>query len=740
MGRPTIADLRRNLLPWLPLVGGPALTFGPALIQGRALFWGAPLLQFTPWRTAAKQMLLSGHFPLWNPWLGLGAPLLANYQSALLYPPNWILMFLDVAWGQTLLVMLHLIWAGAGMAVLIRRLGFGRFAQTMAGLCFGMSGYLVARSGFLSINAAAAWLPWVIVAAERALNGRRLAGIALLGLALGMQWLAGHAQTAAYTWVFCAAWMGYRGWMQACGSGLSKAIIGLGLSSALAFGLAAVQLIPTLEYLGQSDRSAGLDPEFALNYSFWPWRLLGLVAPDLFGNPRSGNFWGYGNYWEDHLYLGSLPILLAVGALISRGGDRMKRFLLAAGGVAFVLALGKNTPLFPWLFRSVPAFALFQAPTRWNLLLVFSLAMLAGIGADAWQAASGRRLYWLRLGAAGAAAAVVAGALGGRLLPGIEPSFSPAILLGSVGLLITAILALTRRNPQSPAWTTAALGFVMLDLVFAARGLNPTLPLASINTPSSLRERIGAEHRVYMEDTLEQFVKFELAFRFDTFQPEIEWSEVREVGLPNTTILDGLRSVNNFDPILPARYLAWRQRLDAAAAPIRTALLKQADVGWQAVRTGISFDYAPVVGPARAWVVPQSEWVSSSTAALLKTSASGFDPRQTVVLEGAMPAADGGGSGQILALNEVGPNRVELSVSAPQGGWLVLADSWFPGWAARIDAEPAEIFAANGLLRAVWLAPGDHSVLFSYLPSSVVVGLAISALAWPVAFGLLRRR
>ena len=741
MGRPTIADLRRYLLPWLPLVAGPALTFGPALIRGRALFWGAPLLQFTPWRTAAKQMLLSGHFPLWNPWLGLGAPLLANYQSGLLYPPNWILIFLDVAWGQTLLVMLHLIWAGIGMTLLVRRLGFGRFAQSLAGLCFGMSGYLVARSGFLSINAAASWLPWVILAGERAINGRRTtAGIGLLSLALGMQWLAGHAQTAAYTWVTCAAWMAYRGWAQNRGTGLFKAMTGLGLSSALAFGLASVQLLPTLEYLSHSDRSAGLDPEFALNYSFWPWRLFGLLTPDLFGNPRAGDYWGYGNYWEDHLYLGSLPILLAIGALLSRRGERLRWFLLAAGGSAFVLALGKNTPLFPWLFRSVPTFALFQAPTRWNLVLVFALALLAGIGAEAWQVASGRRLYWLRLGAAGAAAAAVAGALGGRLLPGIEPTFSPAVLLGSVGLLISATLALARRTPQSPVWTTAALAFVMLDLVFAARGLNPTLPLASFNAPTSLPERLGIEQRLYMDSDLEQFVKFELAFRFDTFQPDFEWSQVREVGLPNTTILDGLRSVNNFDPILAARYAAWLEQLEAAPLPIRTALLRHAAAGWEAVRTAQSIAYEPINDPARAWVVPQAEWVSSSQAALSRTTSSGFDPRQTVVLEGETASTERGGSGQVLALKEVGPNRVELGVSAPEGGWLVLADSWFPGWAARIDGKPAEILVANGLLRAVWLAPGEHSVIFSYMPWSVAAGLAISGLAWAVVLGLLRRR
>ncbi len=156
----------RKALPWLPIAVGPILLFGIDLIRGRALFWGAPLLQFTPWHTAAKEIAFLGHFPLWNPWLGMGAPLLANYQSALLYPPNWILLATDVSWGQTLLVLLHLIWAGFGMALLARSVRLGAFAQAIAGLAYGMSGYLVARSGFLSINAAAAWLPWILFAAE----------------------------------------------------------------------------------------------------------------------------------------------------------------------------------------------------------------------------------------------------------------------------------------------------------------------------------------------------------------------------------------------------------------------------------------------------------------------------------------------------------------------------------------------------------------------------------------------
>ncbi len=131
---------RRWWLPWVPLLLGPLLLIGPALARGEALFWGTPILQFTPWRTYARQLLAAGQLPLWNPALGMGAPLLANYQTALLYPPNWILVLLNVAWGQTVLVMLHLMLAAIGMALLARQLSLNRFAQAISGLAFGLSG------------------------------------------------------------------------------------------------------------------------------------------------------------------------------------------------------------------------------------------------------------------------------------------------------------------------------------------------------------------------------------------------------------------------------------------------------------------------------------------------------------------------------------------------------------------------------------------------------------------------
>ena len=161
---------RASRLLYFPLLVFPFALFAATILGKRALFWGTPLNQFVPWWTLSWNLIKSGVLPLWNTLLGMGAPLAANYQSALFYPPTWIYFAVysvggigAMAWFLSIMVVLHLSWSALGMALLIRALKLSVFAQVIGGLAFGLSGYLVARAGFLSINAAAAWLPWIIL-------------------------------------------------------------------------------------------------------------------------------------------------------------------------------------------------------------------------------------------------------------------------------------------------------------------------------------------------------------------------------------------------------------------------------------------------------------------------------------------------------------------------------------------------------------------------------------------------
>ncbi|MBL8095901.1 MAG: hypothetical protein JNL73_17120, partial [Anaerolineales bacterium] len=154
--------LSRSLVEHWPewvVLGATLVLFAPFVLGLRLFYWGTPLLQFAPWRAFGFERLLAGEAPLWNPLVGAGAPLLANYQSGLLYPPNWIGLVLPLDLAHNWLLVGHVALAGLGMVALTRRLGYAPLGQAVAGLAFGLSQYVVARAGFFSINTTVAWVP-----------------------------------------------------------------------------------------------------------------------------------------------------------------------------------------------------------------------------------------------------------------------------------------------------------------------------------------------------------------------------------------------------------------------------------------------------------------------------------------------------------------------------------------------------------------------------------------------------
>jgi hypothetical protein len=811
--------------PWyyyLPLLVFPFTLFAPIILSGRALFWGTPLTQFIPWWNFAWDEVTQGVLPLWNSMLGMGAPLVANYQSALFYPPTWLYYLLysiggvsSMAWFQAVMVVLHLIWASLGMALLIRQLRLGILAQVIAGLAFGLSGYLVSRAGFLSINAAVAWMPWIILGVTKliaAYNGhwrtsssegnrryKLLSAYLLLTVSIAMLLLAGHAQTAWYSLILASVWALYftvtisrKNWRSVSSSehefiGINEVELGkgapsssvnqdnkepsypkvktlllVGTSLVLAIGIGAMQLLPTGEYLLQSQRSVAVDYEFAMSYSFWPWRFLSFIAPDLFGNPVIGDYWGYANYWEDAIYIGLIPFVLAIAALLTRGkkvqnrtmiNSRFVGFLFILLLVSFTIALGRNTPIFPWLYRNLPTFDMFQAPTRISILGIFSLTILSAIGADSWHRPQGKHLYWLRLGVM-AAAAITVGAgialLVSRSLSwGIRPSFIRATaMLGfwGVGLGFLALKApqkdiMGAANLNWGWWQWAVILWVGLDLIVAGWGLNPGVDLNVYSEPSPTEEQVSGlldGGRMYLPAEDEKLLKFERFLRFDTFQPfsgEEGWQSLRATLLPNVTILDSIPSANNFDPLLPGRYSAWIEIMEEVDSDTKDQMLNLMNVT-VVENIDLSEPYGVRFDSRDAY--PRIRWVAcgllveNGDQALEKVTQNQVDFVNEVILEVEDASAEPFCSEYIateINMNISGPSKLLLEVATPNPGYIVMADVWYPGWRAFVDGEPTPILHANYLFRAVALPSGEHEVIIAYQPKGFYWGAVISGLA-----------
>lgn len=770
----------------------PLLLLWRPLFAGESFFWGTPLLQFVPWQRMAAEMWRGGHLPLWNPLVGCGAPLAANYQTAAFYPLNALYLLLSAEVALSWTTALHLALAGWGMYHWARAVGLDRFPALIGALALEGSGFLVARAAlFPSIAFTFPWLAVWLWRAERLTQSKRLRDALWLGFALGLGLLAGHAQTAFYGGVLLAAYLLLRAIQEARGAEewrsrgtrstryAIRTVLLIGLALVLGLSLAAVQLFPTAELMLSSQRSSGVNYDLAMTYSLWPWRLITFAAPDFFGNPGQSNYRGYAAYWEDAGYVGLLPLLLAVEAILnrkrrsreaegqeSRGAEGQRGgwgdqvgFWVVVAIIALALALGKNTPVFPFLFRHIPTFEMFQSPARWLAVTTVALAALAALGAQRWpRGHRGRRRG--ALGIVVGTAMLIGGLAAPRLAVRVPSTFGLATARLGGTLAVAGALALLRHD--TIGWQAAVTGFVMLDLLLFGWPLLPTVDRSLYQDATSaaihLEYEPGPAARTYcpvdpIEPNSDYGVEYRIKFsylKFDDFGPRKvdHWLEMRETLLPNVGMLDCAPSANNFDPLLIGRYANLLEAAVESPALLRVMGVTHvvSDRPWsegKAIYTsGPATLYRLPDGLGRAWIVPAARYVPPGEMLIALTDPA-FDPTAEVLLENP-PRHSSFAHSPIrhsLTLQDT-PNRVTIRAALDAPGYLVLADTWYPGWRATVDGRPANLLRANYAFRAIWLEAGEHVVEMTYRPASALVGGTVSlmALVLLVAGLLLTRR
>ena len=470
-----------------------------------------------------------------------------------------------------------------------------------------------------------------------------------------------------------------------------------------------------------------------MTHSFWPLRLLTMLSPDFFGNPAQNNFWGYDNYWENAAYIGVIPILLALYAIWNRLRRKVTQgpigFLATTALVSLILALGWFTPIYPFLYQTVPGFALFQGPARWLIITLVALCALAGFGMQqvldqgvSRKATTRLILLGLALSLAGLAASFV--------LKGRVETFGPATL--RLGALLILAGWLFRSDLQKPKWTAALVVVVALDLITAQFALNPTLPpdiYRATNPTAEALKADGSIGRVFFFAQDEEAIKFgkylahktpEGKTQFDGFGPNDLnfWLNERAALLPNAAMIDRVPSANNFDSLIVGRYQTLLDRIEALPLEQALPLLSQMHVGYIVSPRELNLPIVtrtPDVTVYRNDQVLPRAWVAAQDVDLQNVAT-------------IMPGS------AIESLTDSG-NTVTIRASLPQAGWLILSDTFYPGWQAAVDGLPTEIRAANTAFRAVQVPAGVHTIEFRYEPRSVSIGLLVSLVCLVIIIG-----
>ncbi|MBN1679171.1 MAG: YfhO family protein [Anaerolineae bacterium] len=762
----------RSVPGWLPLaLLGVMLgaLFYPLLLEGKTLFWGLPSLQFYPWREFAFSELAEGRLPSWNPYTGAGSPLLANYQTAVFYPPNWLHMLLPDALAMSVIALLHLAWAGAGMWLFTGALGLPVLGRGISTLSYALSGYVIGRVGSFPTADTVAWIPWLFWLVHRVITGRRWRDVGWLALVMGLQLLAGHAQTVWYALVgvgLYAVWATMWGQRSASGRQRGMALLLAGLGIGLGVGIAAVQLLPTAEYLAESHRASGLDYKTTANLSYNPFRLVTLLSPNFYGTPADGSYLTNGIFFEDAAYIGFIPLISAAAAVV--GWMRKRRALdeyptfrsvplwLALALLALIIATGRHGPVFRLLYDYVPTFDAFREPVRWLVLVVFSLSVLAGIGVQHW----GRGkwvVFWSRLAAAGGGGIVVMALVIPQMVD-VDAETLDVLADGMIvlGCWIAGAALLTLTQPveglkpvgkSRVLWSAAVLVFVACDLAWAGGGLNPMIP-GDYYDPRAITPPDG---RIYWFEDVQDKVLYDQFFDLSDYRVAKDNRDaVRASLLPNLTMLDHILTFNNFDPLLP-RYHGQYVDLIEDMGGESSALLRAAGVtqvfadappdGWQGDTAPYHapYDAAHNAPAPLAWLVDSAEWFDSDDAISDALRDPAWDPAHTVLLAGdppdaPIPTAPAGGSVTVLPHD---PDELRFRVDAENAAYLVISSTWYPGWEASINERNTDLYRANLAFLAVIISPGESTVTLRYRVNHEMAGVGGSLIALLVALGLV---
>ncbi len=192
--------------------------FHRPVFSGMIMARGDVFAYFTPYWHVRNTALMTGQIPLWTPDIFMGAPLLANSQIGIFYPPNWLVAPFSVPDAMLVSLVAHVMWGMLGAYWLARRsLRLDAFPALVAAAVFGLGGCLGAQAEHINQLQALAWMPWLFGllwetlslfsgipvtdtdGSAKASRTRQAVSLLLLAMALALQLLAGHPQTVFIT-------------------------------------------------------------------------------------------------------------------------------------------------------------------------------------------------------------------------------------------------------------------------------------------------------------------------------------------------------------------------------------------------------------------------------------------------------------------------------------------------------------------------------------------------------------
>jgi len=586
------------------------------------------------------------------------------------------------AWNATYVIA----FSGSifGTYALARYWGISQLSSFFTAVIFGFSSFFSLHIIHHSMLQVASLLPLLVLSSQLILSKHWKIGFYLTIFVISQQIFAGHPPYLFISFIGASFLYLGRVWFKNRRS-LIKLTSRYFLAVAFALGLGAVQLLPTWEYIQNSSLKDKLNWEYVMHFDF-PWQhFFTLINPNFLGNPDNGTYFlreflTNSIYWENTIFIGWLPLGLALFALLKWKHNFQIVSLSILAIVSALLIPGQHSPAN--IVFHLPIFQLFRIPSRYQLLLIFSLTFLAGFGFDYLKKQYNLSKNMLAL-------AIVFGIWQiysfswqqNPLVPVEALTKAPEVLA-----LIPSNSRLITDYSSEEAWrnTYITQGW--------SQGLEPYLWFRNSLASSSNLLFNQKQLRVYAgigssrSDLLYENADFVQLTQLADYT--ISTSQTPSLAYATTAGI-----VNNDNRQLPS-YIV-HQHKNSVPPYFLTSQFDRAESltsAIKAIRTSTNFVSQPIIETDK-------DYNTSSSSA------------------------------NLVQLNKSSKTSSSFTIETDTPQWFIWQQTYYPGWQAKLDQESVEISPANVSFQAVYVPPGNHTLEMSFQPKSIKIGFGVTLAA-----------
>ncbi len=735
--------------------------------------------------------LFAAKFSFWNPYIQCGTFNLKDIGFQSLYPVSLLITkILPNFFGYNIILLLHYTFAGFFTYIFCKKLKLNSTASFIGGLCFMFCGFLISHRGHQAMMEAAVWLPLILYFVESFFNNKKLFFLLCSGIAFAMSILADYLAVPMYIGMVVFPYMAFKVFLNDSQKKISRNISKIFFYSFAVFGtgllLSSVTLLPIAESLKYVTRES-IDYNFFTDFSF-KWKYLPIIIFPFFYGYHSAQW----NLVEMAGYMGIIPLVSSVLCFSHfRKKDIHIYFWGVVAAIAFILVLGKSTPLYRIMFY-VPVYNMFRAPARNWFEVHFAVAILMAyfvhyiMGQEVFEKALVRKIRKavMHITVITLFIIFIAFIIKQFVLKNTD-STSVSLFISKISLSESALKQLNTFAANYNFIPPSQIIFIPLLIIFISM-------LFLLNLAKYYKSKLfwivlsififfdlfsfGYFHdfRYGYSSNLKNIEKNELYRFFNMAENNFNSFRIHPLKIgdqfilyPETNMVYGLSTINAYgaiwmkdyseftgftctgitdehknllkDPrIISSLSVKYILTYDADMKKLLSSVIsknsisapdkeKSSDMAYYIryeTNNGVAIFENRSFLP-RARFVTSLEEVSGISDVKNRFKNDSFEPATTALVEN-FDSIKNLSQGVVIDA-DYKDDSVELEVKTYGRAFLILSDSYYPGWKAYVDDTETMIYKVNGVMRGVLVQnSGEHKVRFIFRPFSFYAGLSVT--------------